>query len=354
MDVPLELVGQLTPSQLRYKVYYLVSFWIESPTPGLRLLRQIPTSSSGFYFCLFVAAVNIMLRKRTLNMTSSRVFLAGITVMFIIITFHNCSNIYSMVKAYAYGTTLAEPVTILRDLDNWFVFAFPLILSLVIWIADILVTYRCWLIWQRNYWVIIVPSLLLLASIIVHSINLAWFATSNRALLPIVRYTSDANFPLHFVQNIITTGLISFKIWYQHSLVRRVGVVVNGGLNLMNIVRIIIESALIYTITMLIMVILFLARHPAAVIFQHALVPITGMVFLLVAIRTHSARGDQAADTVDVIPSWMHKDGEDDSSTHKNKGHPSRGHMPIFVTTVTEEHRHDHMTSSVRFDDGRV
>lgn len=44
---------------------------------------------AGFYVSLFVMALNVMLRRQTLDTTSSRVFLTGIIAMFLIITFHN-------------------------------------------------------------------------------------------------------------------------------------------------------------------------------------------------------------------------------------------------------------------------
>ena len=32
-------------------------------------------------------------------------------------------------------------------------------------IGELILIYRCWLLWSRNYWVIILPSLILIASI---------------------------------------------------------------------------------------------------------------------------------------------------------------------------------------------
>jgi hypothetical protein len=48
--------------------------------------------SAGLYVSLFVVALNIMLRRQALDTTSSGVFLTGITLMFVVITFHNCEQ----------------------------------------------------------------------------------------------------------------------------------------------------------------------------------------------------------------------------------------------------------------------
>ncbi|TFK20019.1 hypothetical protein FA15DRAFT_625959 [Coprinopsis marcescibilis] len=338
MSLPQELVGQLTEQQFQHKIYYLVSFWLEAMLYGL-------------YLALFIAALNIMLRGRSKNRASTKVFLVGIIVMFVIISFHNWLNIYRMIRAYAYETTLVSSVLFIRNSDNWDAMAFPVILAVVIWIADILVIYRCWLVWHRNYWVIALPSLLVLASIGTQSVNLAWFDNPNRFQIPTTSgymlHTLRANFPLHFVQNVVTTALISFRLWKQHVISRRAGLFLAGGLSLVSVIRIIVESALIYTLMMLVMLVLFFMGHPAQVIFQHALIPTTGMVFLLIAIRVDSAKSSTLGSVShgvefstggnSMIPSWIHGDHQEQNG--RRVRHASMG--PITVTTVTEQHRLD-------------
>jgi hypothetical protein len=75
-------------------------------------------------------------------------------------------------------------VAVLLDWSNWDAYAFPICASIITWIGDILMVstpqlpmrrrplltlgikiYRCFLIWKRNYWVIVVPLLALLTSI---------------------------------------------------------------------------------------------------------------------------------------------------------------------------------------------
>ncbi|TFK18035.1 hypothetical protein FA15DRAFT_731606 [Coprinopsis marcescibilis] len=332
LQPPPEVASHYTGEQFQFKVYYLLCFWVES------LLY-------GVYFTMFIAALNIMLRKRTLNTMPSKIFLAGSFSLFVLITIHNFLNIYRMLKAYAYETSYAYPVTFLRSMNNWDCFAFPLILALIIWIADILVIYRCWLIWKKNYWVILLPILLLLGNVVAQGANMAWFGNRNRNSIPVDRgymyWMLRLNFPLAFCQNILTTGLIAYKIWKQHHETRQAGMTVSGGVNLLSVVRIMIESAFLYTSILLVLIILQFS-HPSGVILQHALVPLTGIVFLLIAIRAHAARSEKSGFTSaangSMIPSWVRGDFE-------SKGRSGRhsGTMPT-VTTVTEEHRLEDFT----------
>lgn len=91
-------------------------------------------------------------------------------------------------------------------------------------------------------------------------------------ILPVFYIT----FPLNLAQNILTTGLISWKIYKQHRETVRSGLQISAGLNLMGVIRIIVESAMLYTIETAIIIILFVLNHPAGVIVQGALCPTTG------------------------------------------------------------------------------
>ncbi|KAG2009422.1 hypothetical protein CC2G_012361 [Coprinopsis cinerea AmutBmut pab1-1] len=319
------------------KIVYMTGFWAEA------LLY-------GIYFCLFVAALNIMLRKRTLHTFSSRVFLVGIVVMFVLITLHNFFNIYSMIEGYAYQTSLESPVHFMRNTTNWARYSFPVILALVIWIGDALVIYRCFIIWQRNYYAILLPLVLLLSSISFHSVNLWWFGNPTARSLEDMRPIMSTTFPLHFAQNVVTTGMIAFKLWQHHRRTRRVGVSVSGGLSMITIVRIMVESALLYTVQMAINIVLFFLNSSGQVVIQHCLIPTTGIVFALIAIRAHSARysathSEHNPPSKSLIPSWLHG-GENDVENQRT-GHSN---MPV-VTTVTEEHRMDDISHTIKLPD---
>ena len=56
-------------------------------------------------------------------------------------------------------------------------------------------------------------------------------------------------YPLAFVQNFMTTGLIILKIFLRHQASKKIGVVdVGSKLSLIRIVRLLVESAALYTI----------------------------------------------------------------------------------------------------------
>lgn len=80
-------------------------------------------------------------------------------------------------------------------------------------------------------------------------------------------------YAIAFVQNVMTTGLIAYRIWRQDKISEGL---VPHSLNLMYVARIIIESASIYVINVLILIILYAIDSNGQFIAQEAIVPIVG------------------------------------------------------------------------------
>lgn len=106
---------------------------------------------------------------------------------------------------------------------------------------------------------------------------LVWFTNLGMASLDSVLSWMATIYPLVFAQNIVTTGLIAFKIWTQHRVSTANGVIdTSSRLSLFNVLRIIIESAAIYTLQLLVLLILYPMQHNAQYIVQSAVIPSIG------------------------------------------------------------------------------
>lgn len=70
--------------------------------------------------------------------------------------------------------------------------------------------------------------------------------------------------------------MIAFKIWRQHRRSVDSGVISHSSLDLLTVMRIIIESAMIYTLQLLILIILFPLHSLAQLIVQNAVIPSIG------------------------------------------------------------------------------
>jgi hypothetical protein len=123
--------------------------------------------------------------------------------------------------------------------------------------------YRCWVVWRCNYYVIIFPSLLFIASAgefcqlrSICILNDQWSVSGYvvNALLPhqpvgtsiftptLVKWVATF-YGVAVVQNGLTTGLITYKIW---KTTRKSSNYLVGPSNLSSVLRILIESAALY------------------------------------------------------------------------------------------------------------
>ncbi|KAF5330014.1 hypothetical protein D9611_010498 [Ephemerocybe angulata] len=339
-----ELERQYAELSRQYQIYYPVAFWVEAIIYGL-------------YCSMFISTMRIMLRKRPVETVASRIFLVVSIMIFILATFHNITSISRLIRAYALLLAPPAPFLYFQNYKYWDNYAHLLLTAFCTWLGDVLVIYRCFLIWRRNKWVIVAPTLLLIGSIATTFVNWHWFlhptAFAPKDIAPILWIT----FPLNLAQNMLTTSLIAFKIYKQHRDTVRSGLQLSSGLDLMGVIRIIVESAMVYTVETAIIIVLMAINHPSVVIVQHALPGSIGIVFCLIAIRTHVARSDTAprpgasgsgyaSDA--FFPTWV---TDADSPPHSPISPHRRNfhHMgPITVTTVTEQHRvMDSVLSSV-------
>ncbi|KAF9450849.1 hypothetical protein P691DRAFT_725262 [Macrolepiota fuliginosa MF-IS2] len=300
MSSPTNFVGPPTP--LPPEVAHIVAIWTEV------LLY-------GVYTCLFLEASYIMLRKRRENIASARVFLITTFLMYILSTAHIVLGLYRMLRAYVWR--VEPPAWYFMDFRNWDTVAHNAMLCTMTWLGDALVIYRCWVVWNYNYWVIVIPIILLIFEFASNTMLLVWFTHFGMASPNAVLSWMATIYPLVFVQNIITTGLIGFKIWTQHRSSTANGVIdTSSRLSLVRIFRIVVESAAIYTFQILVLLILYPMQHNAQFIVQSAVIPSIGIVFVLIAVRVHLNKSTTFftnTTPISEIPNWFESDA---NSTH--------------------------------------
>ncbi|EAU89895.2 hypothetical protein CC1G_12899 [Coprinopsis cinerea okayama7 len=302
-----ELAAQALAMDKAEQVYMLISFFLEAVIYGV-------------YVILFVGAVHLMLRDGSKGGRGGKFFLFSMFVMFALTTVYTAINVYRFVRAYAqnFDNTML-PVYYFRDFTAWDNFSYVIIIIILVLHADVLVIYRCFVIWGGNYYVIAVPTVLLLFSIAINAIAITWFsnpAAMDHALA--IKFFMMI-YPVNLAQNCLTTGLIAFKIWKQHRFSQKAGLRQSGGLPLMTVARIIIESASIYTLQQLVLLVLHMLNHRAQVIIHATMVPSVGIVFVLIAIRTHIARSDAPKATL-VVPSYLRGESPTDERPSSSVG----------------------------------
>ncbi|KAH6905715.1 hypothetical protein BKA70DRAFT_1430585 [Coprinopsis sp. MPI-PUGE-AT-0042] len=255
----------LTEADIQYKLVYLVGIWVEAVL-------------YGGYLCLFAAALPILLQLSKRKMVSSTVFFIGNVLMFLLISLHSGLTVFQSAVVFAYQTDIYGPIRITNDMGYWASYTSPIIGGTMFMTGDILVIYRCYLIWQRNYWVILVPVILALISASLHIATFCYahnFPVSGMVVhnWPLITVPSIC----YTLQTVLTTSLTVYKIYSRYRRTRDSGLVaLRVPNNLLLIIRIIVEGAVIYVAGMLVMVVLLATDHPASY-YKHTISLVTVM-----------------------------------------------------------------------------
>lgn len=271
----------------------------------------VETLIHGIYTSFFFAALPIVFKTGTerpsRKVSSNWIFPVSTVLMYLISSFHVGLSLYRFLRAY-----VVPPSTgwlYFWDFTKWDTLVNSVVVCIMTWIGDALVIYRCWCVWNNNFPLVILPILLLVGSIAVNIYTLIWFIHPLDFSRKSEIMALNAIYPLSLVQNVMTTGLIALKIWNQHRQSSASGVIDRSSrLSLVRIVRIIIESAMVYTVQLFILIVLTLRINTFQFIVQAAIVPSIGIVFVLIALRVHHAKQQNAevgSSLGAIPPAWL-------------------------------------------------
>ena len=92
---------------------------------------------------------------------------------------------------------------------------------------------------------------------------------------------------MSFAINVLTTSLIAYAILRQHFESAATGIRFAAGFSLIYVARVVVESALIYTLQMLVLSILHQLGHPSIIIFQTTCTPSIGVLSRFISLSLH-------------------------------------------------------------------
>ncbi|KAI0248392.1 hypothetical protein BJV78DRAFT_1131587 [Lactifluus subvellereus] len=155
--------------------------------------------------------------------------------------------------------------------------------------GQLILIYRCWLLWSRNYWIIILPFLTSLSGpvCISQALRLLMHIDPTSPMAPRSLVSLGlASFTLPLCSNVFVTGLIAGRIWYLSPRkardLRGAHFPLGTGRAAIDIV---IESGALYMAVQLVFLILFAIGHPARGIVGVIAVQIYGIAPTLIIIR---------------------------------------------------------------------
>ncbi|KAI0703695.1 hypothetical protein C8T65DRAFT_538477, partial [Cerioporus squamosus] len=238
----------------------------------------------GVYSVLFLAAVFLLIRRLPTNGVNVNILVA-------VCLLYACCTAHFILEFQHYYTALVS-----TGVDGFANETKPLLgadilISLCDLLGDFILLYRCWIVWECRYCVIILPALTALAGFscvmgVAHIVITLDHTdpVAPAALVPL----GIAGYALPLATNVMTTMFIVAKLW---SIMRRTGAGPVAGLYRSArttgraAAAIIVESGVLYLVTQLIFVVLFSMAHPAQAILAVVAVQIYGIAPTLIIIR---------------------------------------------------------------------
>ncbi|THV06491.1 hypothetical protein K435DRAFT_960469 [Dendrothele bispora CBS 962.96] len=263
----------------------------------------------GFFFCIFGATMIIHFSSRYTSRfdRQSNVMIITSSIMFIIATIHLATNWYRVLIAYVGDdSNQGGAVTFLGRLTPWHRVLTDTLYPTQENLGGAAAIYRTWILWDRDWRLIILPSFMLIANVVAEVNILVLYVTADPTT---VIFDGRLNswirsfFSIVVALNIITTGLMGYRLWSTH---RKSSRYITERSKLIEVLRIFLESAALQLVTQIILLALYSVHNNAQNLLLESSVPIVGITFNAIAIRIRlHLIGSQAAanDHVDTIGS---------------------------------------------------
>ncbi|THU84934.1 hypothetical protein K435DRAFT_396032 [Dendrothele bispora CBS 962.96] len=244
----------------------------------------------GIYTLLFVQSLPFSMDDNftfRLRKTNNILFAANFS-LFLLIFSHWVVQIHRSQKAFIW--TAGEP----GDPATIF-YAFPadplnlLKESLYLaqtFIGDCTMIYRLWVVYNKNYYITIVPTMVMivyLVSAIAVVVALARTVPGEDIFISTAGRWAIMVFTTTVATNVLTTSLITYRVW-------RIQKRVHGssyGSNVLSVLHIMIESAALYTITAILTLIGYSTKMTWQFITIDMISPIIGISFTLISVRVN-------------------------------------------------------------------
>ncbi|KAJ7438824.1 hypothetical protein B0H11DRAFT_2293679 [Mycena galericulata] len=179
-------------------------------------------------------------------------------------------------------------------------------------VADASIIFRTFIVWKRNWFVIIVPSLLYLAGFGIT----VWLLSSIKGFDPereslfqtLINKIGIVVIALSLAINLMCTGLISFRLFSEYRKIAALSSSVAGNSSNMKIISILVESATLYTLFLIGILIAEGLNSYVNYILIDCTSPITGLVFSYIILRVSrgTSYGDEPGSTAQNPPSALH------------------------------------------------
>lgn len=234
----------------------------------------------GSYCILFIISWVVLGQNRRSPNLSSPVVFANCLLFF-------CCTAHFALEFNHYYTTLESTGVDGFSAETPGLMGADFLISFTDLVGDLVLVYRCWMLWGKNYYVVILPLLSAFAGFacIMEVLHLVIVMDPTAPVPPAAIVPLGlAGYILPLATNVIVTTLIVYRIWISSRIVKESPVVIAQGASY-RAMMLIIESGALYLFIQFVFVVLFAIQHPAQGIVAVIAAQIYGIAPTLIIIR---------------------------------------------------------------------
>jgi len=261
----------------------------------------------GIYFVLFGSSVKVLLHKRkAISAAGTLLALAG--VFGLLITWHMLTDVVRLVYAFKRDQDPLGPDLYYANVAS----ALSLIKTSLYLITTILfdafILHRCFVVWDRNFLVILLPFLIFLADIgtgVAAVQGLSQLTKADTVFIQKQEKISKSFFSATTAVNGLCTLLIAYRLWTRQGTVRDS----RKAFGLTREARIMAESGAIYAITVILIIATYTSQSNSFNVFLDMASPVIGVAYSLIVLRL----GANATDPTHISMQGMGEPIPDDN-----------------------------------------
>ncbi|KAG1730543.1 uncharacterized protein EDB91DRAFT_1156941 [Suillus paluster] len=198
-------------------------------------------------------------------------------------------------------------------------------------LADGVVIYRCYVVWQ-SIWIIVLPSMLWCSVAVIGIVALYGISqagtNSGNIFAPVLAQWVTAFFASTIATNLLSSGLLAYRIWMFDRSVSAVRASTKN--TMMPIVRVLVDAAVLYCVVLFTALICFVIGNNGQDAVVDMAMPIMSIAFYMVLIRI--AINKRTRSYLSTMHGWTTDETEDSDSSRQ---YPSK-HLEVRVSTFTQ------------------
>jgi len=237
----------------------------------------------GIYFVLFFSSFKVLLNKRkTISGTTPLLAVAG--VLGILITWHMITDGVRAVSAFKKDQVPLGPDLYYANVASALSLVKTSLYFVITIIFDAFILHRCFVVWNRNYLVILLPFIVWLADIgtgIASVQGLSGLTKGDSVFILKQEKITKSFLSSTLAVNGLCTLLIAYRQWTRQATMRDS----RKAFGLTREAAIMAESGAIYSITLILIIATYASKSNSFNVFLDMASPIIGVAFSLIIIR---------------------------------------------------------------------